>query len=79
MPAHFWVGAPDDAHLHYNLAVLYDEQIRDKQKAIHHYRSYVNLAPEAEDIPKVMYWIKEAERDVAIFSSGIGKALPNSR
>lgn len=70
--------APDDADLHYNLAVLYDEHIRDKEKAIYHYEIYLNLSPEAEDAPKVTYWINRAKQELASTKAGIRSTLPNS-
>lgn len=35
---------PKDPLAHYNLAVLYDNQTQERDKAIHHYRRYIELA-----------------------------------
>lgn len=37
---------PNNAQAHYNLAVLYDNQAENNQKAIHHYNRYLELEPE---------------------------------
>ena len=56
--------APDDADVHYNLAILYDENLGDKRKAIEHYRAYLKFRPDAQDTVKVNYWIKEAQKEL---------------
>jgi len=56
--------APDDADVHYNLAILYDEYLLDKKKAIKHYQAYLKLCPDARDAVKVSYWINEAKKEL---------------
>lgn len=56
--------APDDADIHYNLAILYDEHLFDKRKAIEHYQTYLKLRPGVEDAGKVDYWIIEARKNL---------------
>jgi len=56
--------APDDADIYYNLAILYDEYLFDKRKAIEHYQAYLKLRPDGEDASKVNYWIVEAKKDL---------------
>jgi Flp pilus assembly protein TadD len=57
---------PDDADAHYNLAILYDEKLRDNDKALEHYRAYLKIAPNSKDSQKVSKWIidKESENKV---------------
>ncbi|GAG26277.1 unnamed protein product, partial [marine sediment metagenome] len=57
-------AAPDDADVHYNLAILYDEYLLDKRKAIEHYYAYLRLCPDARDAVKVSYWINEAKKEL---------------
>jgi tetratricopeptide (TPR) repeat protein len=40
--------APDEADTHFNLAVVMDEHLRDRQTAVHHYKRYLALNPEDE-------------------------------
>lgn len=49
---------PDDADAHYNLGIIYDDCNQDAQKAIEHYRRYLELRPDAEDIYEVKAWIE---------------------
>lgn len=55
---------PDDADSHYNLAVLYDDHLRDKNNAVKHYKRYLELRPASSDARKVEYWIVRAEKDM---------------
>jgi tetratricopeptide (TPR) repeat protein len=52
---------PDDPDIHYNLAVLYDENLRDNRMAIYHYKSYLRICPTAKDADTVEIWLKRAE------------------
>ena len=49
----------DDAPLHYNLGVLYDEHLRQPVKARRHYERFLELAPNDRDAPMVMQWLRE--------------------
>lgn len=57
---------PDDADAHYNLAILYDEKMRDNDKALEHYRAYLKISPNSKDAQKVSKWVidKESENKV---------------
>lgn len=37
---------PDNSQAHYNLAVLYDNQKKNNERAIHHYNRYLELVPD---------------------------------
>ncbi|MDD5560740.1 MAG: tetratricopeptide repeat protein [Candidatus Omnitrophica bacterium] len=56
--------APDDADIHYNLAIVYDDHLQDNEKAIIHYRRYLELAPDAKDASMVAAWMYEARDDL---------------
>lgn len=51
----------DDAALHYNLGILYDDNIGNYQKARQHYERFLMLAPGDPDAPNVVKWLKELE------------------
>ena len=52
---------PADADSHYNLAILYDDHMGDTRRAASHYRSYLKLAPTADDVDEVKSWLVALE------------------
>lgn len=48
---------PADADTHYNLGVLYDDYIGNRNKALQHFKAYLKFAPEAPDAAQVQSWI----------------------
>ncbi len=48
-----------DAPLHYNMGILYDEHLRQPERARHHYERFLELAPNDRDAPTVMQWLRE--------------------
>ena len=54
---------PNDADAHYNLGVIYDDYLKDNDKALEHYRQYVKTAPDAPESQRVRQWIKDKEYD----------------
>ncbi|MDD5129045.1 MAG: tetratricopeptide repeat protein [Candidatus Omnitrophica bacterium] len=56
--------SPDDADIHYNLAIVYDDFLQDNEKAIFHYRRYLELSPDAPDSGIVGEWIVEAKEEL---------------
>ena len=52
---------PDDPAIHYNLGILYDENLKLPAKARKHYRRFLSLAPNDKDAGKVYEWITELE------------------
>ncbi len=54
---------PADAEVHYNMAVIYDQQLKDMGSALEHYREYLKLNPGAQDAKKIRYliFVKELE------------------
>jgi len=53
--------APDDPAVHYNLGILYDDNLGDADKARHHYQRFLALAPNDTDAPRVVQWLSELE------------------
>ncbi|MDP7024112.1 MAG: tetratricopeptide repeat protein [Kiritimatiellia bacterium] len=52
---------PADADTHYNLAVLYDQNLKQYRKAVSHYRRYLRLRPDAPDANDVRVWMTMCE------------------
>ncbi len=50
---------PGDAALHYNMGILYDDNLRNAGKARYHYERFLSLAPDDPDAPNVVKWLKE--------------------
>jgi tetratricopeptide (TPR) repeat protein len=49
---------PLDKDACYNLGILYDNYLGNKEKAFKYYQQYLNLAPDAPDAPLVKGWMK---------------------
>jgi tetratricopeptide (TPR) repeat protein len=49
----------DDPALHYNLGILYDDNLGNAKKARQHYERFLELAPNDPDAPNVVKWLKE--------------------
>ncbi len=52
---------PSDAYAHYNLAILYENEIKDIGKAMRHYKAYLKLRPHANDVDIVKQWLISLE------------------
>lgn len=52
---------PADADTHYNLGILYDDDLDDEARAAMHYRRYLRLRPHGEDVDQVKSWLLELE------------------
>jgi tetratricopeptide (TPR) repeat protein len=48
---------PNDPGVHYNLGILYDDNLGNASKALHHYQSFLDLAPHDKDAPNVIEWM----------------------
>lgn len=48
---------PDDAGVHYNLGILYDDDLHRKDKARYHYQKFLELAPDDKDAALVQEWL----------------------
>ncbi|PXF57249.1 MAG: hypothetical protein C4B58_10565 [Deltaproteobacteria bacterium] len=53
---------PGYAPAHFNLAVLYDRDIKQPELAIYHYRQYLKLKPQATDVLQVRQWLQKLEQ-----------------
>jgi len=52
---------PTDADVHYNLGILYDDELKSSTKAIVHYRRYLKLKPHGPDADQVRNWLMKLE------------------
>lgn len=52
---------PNDADTHYNLGILYEQGLKNVRRAAMHYRKYLRLRPNAEDVDQVRLWLLEME------------------
>lgn len=52
---------PNDPETHYNLGVLYDDYVRDREKALYHYQKYLSVNPKAPDAKKVETYVLNLE------------------
>ena len=53
---------PNNAEAHYNLGVLFMEVKLDPEKAINHFRKYLELNPKSEDRQGVEEWIQRLKQ-----------------
>jgi tetratricopeptide (TPR) repeat protein len=49
---------PLDKDACYNLGILYDNYLGNKEKALKYYQQYLNLASDSPDAPQVLSWMK---------------------
>lgn len=52
---------PTDADVHYNLGILYDDELKQPEKAVMHYRRYLQLNPGGPDADRVRNWLMKLE------------------
>lgn len=52
---------PADAVVHYNLGILYDDNLNNKRRAAMHYRRFLKLSPHSEDVDAVKDWLMRIE------------------
>ena len=52
---------PGNPEAHYNLGLLYDKVKNKPEKAVIHYKKYLEIEPYAEDKEEVMKLIKKLE------------------
>jgi chromosome segregation ATPase len=52
---------PTDADVHYNLGILYDDELKSPAKAVVHYRRYLKLNPHGPDADQVRDWLMKLE------------------
>ena len=48
---------PNEPDVHYNLGILYDDDLKDPDKAREHYQRFMELAPNDKDAAQVQEWL----------------------
>ena len=54
--------SPDDPATHYNLGILYQEDLRDQERAREHYERFLELSPQDRDAAQVRGWLMELSK-----------------
>jgi len=54
---------PQTLQSHLQLAVLYEDYLNQKDKAIEHYKAYIEIAPDNEKTSLVREWLNSVEKD----------------
>jgi len=63
-------GSDKSADIHYRLALLYDDKVKDPLNALHHFKRYLVLAPNGPHAAEVKTFMKRAEVDLQTSLSG---------
>jgi LysM repeat protein len=63
-------GSAKSAEIHYRLALLYDDKMRDPLNALHHFKRYLTLAPAGPRASEVKNFMKKAELELGTSLSG---------
>ncbi len=58
-------GTAASAHIHYNLALIYDDKLKDPISALHHFRRYLRMSDDAVNKKEVVQFIKRLELEMA--------------
>jgi LysM repeat protein len=62
--------SPRTADVHYRLALLYDDKMRDPLHALHHFKRYLTLAPSGPHANEVKNFMKKDELELGTNLSG---------
>ncbi|MEY2518329.1 MAG: hypothetical protein QOF24_88 [Verrucomicrobiota bacterium] len=62
--------SPKAADIHYRLALLYDDKMRDPLNALHHFKRYLTLAPSGSHAAEVKNFMKKDELELGTTLSG---------
>ena len=54
-------GSTDSAEIHYKLALLYDDKMKDPLSALHHFKRYLTVAPGGATATEVKDFMKRDE------------------
>ena len=53
---------PEDAAVHYNLGILYEDKLDNPRRALKHYEAFLSLNPDPDDARRVSRWVQELKR-----------------
>ena len=63
-------GSAASAEIHYKLALLYDDKMKDPLSALHHYKRYLTVAPGGSRAAEVKDFMKRGELALVTSTSG---------
>jgi tetratricopeptide (TPR) repeat protein len=63
-------GSPGSAEIHYKVALLYDDKMKEPLHAIHHFKRYLTLAPSGPRAEEVKNYLKRDELELLTTLSG---------
>ena len=63
-------GSAASAEIHYKLALLYDDKMKDPLSALHHYKRYLTVAPGGSRASDVKEFMKRGELALVTSTSG---------
>ncbi len=63
-------GSAASAEIHYKLAVLYDDKMKDPLSALHHFKRYLTIAPGGSRASDVKEFMKRGELSLVTSMSG---------
>ena len=63
-------GSTGSAEIHYKLALLYDDKMKDPLSALHHYKRYLTIAPGGSRASEVKEFMKRGELALVTSTSG---------
>src|SRR2546430_5085874 len=64
---------PNDAEVHYKLALLYDDKMNDPLNALHHFKRYLAISPSGVHASDIKNFVKRDE--IALLTSLSGDAV----
>ena len=65
-------GTDETARIHYSLALLYDDKLKDPISAIHHFRRYLKMSDDAKSKKEVAQFIQRLELEMAAGAADSG-------
>ena len=66
---------PNDGNTHFNLALIYDTVKNDRDKALYHYKKYLDVNPEVDDASRVKEYITDLDTKKAIWGEPDRKGI----
>ena len=55
---------PDNAEACLQLGIIYDDNLKDEQQAIHYYQKFLAIQPQSEMAERVKGWIEQSEKSL---------------
>ncbi len=65
-------GTPATAKIHYSLALLYDDKLKEPVSALHHFRRYLRMSGDAKSNKEVGQFIQRLELEMAAGAADSG-------